>query len=72
MRVLARPEHQPFSCGCCKTGRCYADMAFGIDSIERRAIESQPKPDKLPLPPFFPLAANTFMQWKEWRAGKEF
>lgn len=53
-------------------GMVAADMALGIDSAERRSIEAQPLPDKLPLPPFFAMAANTVMQWKEWRAGKEF
>lgn len=53
-------------------GMVAADMALDIDTAERRVIETQPQPDKLPLPPFFALAANTVMQWKEWRAGKEF
>ena len=53
-------------------GMVAADMALDLDTVERQAIESQPLPDKLPLPPFFALAANTVMQWKEWRAGKEF
>ena len=53
-------------------GMVAADMAMDIDSAERHAIQAQPQPDKLPLPPFFSLAANTVMQWKEWRAGKEF
>lgn len=53
-------------------GMVAADMAMDINSEERRIIEAQPQPDKLPLPPFFSIAANTVMQWKEWRAGKEF
>ncbi len=53
-------------------GMVAADMALDLDTVERRAIEAQPLPDKLPLPPFFAMAANTVMQWKEWRAGKEF
>ncbi|MFZ0098597.1 MAG: FAD-binding oxidoreductase [Gemmobacter sp.] len=53
------------------TGIGAAEMASGATSEITRHFGAEGAPTRLPPPPFATLGANTYLRWKEWRAGAE-
>jgi len=53
------------------TGVGAAEIAIGVESDITRHFSAEAEPSKLPPEPFSTIGANTFLRWKEWRAGAE-
>lgn len=53
------------------TGIGAAELASSVESDVTRHFLAEPKPTRLPPPPFSTLGANAYLRWKEWRAGRE-
>lgn len=53
------------------TGIGAAELASGASSDITRHFGAEPKPARLPPPPFSTIGANLYLRWKEWRAGTE-
>jgi len=53
------------------TGIAAAELASNQPSAISRHFSAEAAPTKLPPPPFAEIGANTYLRWKEWRAGRE-
>jgi glycine/D-amino acid oxidase-like deaminating enzyme len=53
------------------TGMGAAELASGAESAVTRTLQAEAEPDRLPPQPFAKWGANTYLRWKEWRAGGE-
>ncbi|MFC0198832.1 NAD(P)/FAD-dependent oxidoreductase [Paracoccus rhizosphaerae] len=53
------------------TGMGAAELASGVESDITRHFMAEELPKMLPPPPLSTIGANTFLRWKEWRAGQE-
>ena len=53
------------------TGMAAAELACGETSDITRYFTAEAPPKQLPPKPFAAIGANTYLRWKEWRAGNE-
>ena len=53
------------------SGMLAADLACGIDNPYIKDYSEVATPSRLPPEPLASLGANSYLMWKEWRAGRE-